>query len=180
MKKFFPALASMMLLASCAGAPATTSHATGLSTPEETTSQETTSAAEYVLTFLENGELYIDFNFTTAPEGLSIKIGDNVVTASGKVKMTKDFAYEVKGTFAEKVNVYYVADLGGAASAGKSEGRDGDTVTDYLNKMLKNFSERQYEYRLYLCLSDKANGWSTTLPGVDETIKKYAPTPVIG
>ena len=178
MKKFIPIVASVLLLAACGGNPET-SKATGVSTTEEsratglTTVESTAETA--TLTFLEPGEIYIDLNFEKAPEGLAVKIGSDTLTASGKVKMSKDFTYSVEGTFADKVNVYHVVDLGaGVVSAGKSEGRDGATATEFLGRLFKNFSERQYEYRIYLCLSDKASGWSKTLDGVDAAIQRYA------
>ncbi|MBQ2070422.1 MAG: hypothetical protein II467_05785, partial [Bacilli bacterium] len=68
-----------------------------------------------------------------------------------------------------------VVDTGAGAAAGKANGVDADQIEGMAGRYLSNFSQKQYGYRCYLCFTDKENGWSTTLPGVDETIKKYSP-----
>ena len=175
MKKMIPLLASMLLLAACTNSPSTPSKTASTQENSETTTV-VTSQSQVALTFLEEGEIYVDFNFDAAPVGLSIKIGDSTLTSSGKAKMTQNFEYAVNGTFDKPMNVYRVVDTDGAVSAAKSEGYDANGVKTYLERNLANFAEKQYGYRIYLCLSDKASGWSKTLPGVDESIKKYAPT----
>ena len=170
MKKLLPLMACLMLLTAC-GANNNSSKAAEQSSAPTASS---TPADNHKLTFLEDGEIYIDFNFNTAPAGLSIKIGDTTLTASGKAKMSKDFTYEINGTFAASVNIYSIVDTGEAASANKADGMDAEVVKSRIETYFGNYSSKQYEYRIYFCLSDKANGWSTTLPGVDETIKSYS------
>ena len=175
MKKLIPLFATMLLLASC-GTAGNTSTVTPESKALESQSVESVApTTNYVLTFLEDGELYIDMNFDKAPEGFSVKIGETTLTASGKVKMTKDFEFKVNGTFTDAMNIYNVVDTGAGAAAGKANGVDADQIEGMAGRYLTNFSQKQYGYRCYLCFTDKENGWSTTLPGVDETIKKYSP-----
>ena len=173
MKRFIPLIASLMILASCGGGSQGGSQNPGASSnpPQQTSSQQ---GASHKLTFIEDGEIYIDFNFDNPPAGLSIKIGDSTLTAAGKAKMSKDFTYEVKGTFAASMNIYYAIDTGEARSAGKFEGIDAEVLQERIGRYISNFASKQYEYRIYFCLSDKTNGWSKTLAGVDETIKEFA------
>ena len=175
MKKIFPFVASLLLLASCGSASSPSSSAQQSQKTAEQTSEPTpSSVTNNVLTFLNDGEIYIDFNFSKAPEGLAIKIGEQTLTTSGKVKMSQNFTYEVSGTFDEKLNVYQVIDTGGAVSAGKGEGVDPAVIQSRIERYLKNFSEKQYGYRIYFCISDQASGWSKTLEGVDKAMTKYA------
>lgn len=169
MKRFLPLLASILLLAACGTNSSTSTPASISSEPASQTSQKTD-----VLTFINDGEIYIDFNFDNAPQGLSLKIGNTTVTESGKATMSKDFAFELNGTFGDSVNIYYVIDAKGSASAGKSEGVDGDRAKSMIERYFANYASKQYEYRVYFCLSDKASGWSKTLPGVDGTIRSYS------
>ena len=170
--KFLPLLASLMFVTACGQTNASQSQAPAQD-PSSATQQSQQVQEEYKLTFLQNAEIYIDFNFTNAPAGLAIKIGETTLTASGKATMTKDFTFEVQGTFTNKINIYHVIDTGTARSAGKGEGMDAAVAKERIERYISNFSSKQYEYRIYFCLSDKANGWSTTLPGVDEAIKEY-------
>ena len=173
MKKILPLLASIMLLSACgAGGTSTSGSASSSSEP---TSSSSSSKNEHFLTFLNDGELYIDFNFDNAPEGLSIKIGDTTLTAPGKVTMSKDFTYQVSGTFANSINIYSVIDANGSKGVGKGEGIDSEIAKERIERYLGNYSSKQYGYRIYFCLSDKASGWSKTLPGVDEAIRNYSP-----
>ena len=174
MKKLLPFVASILLLAACGGnnpAPAAT---TSVEPSVEASTAEASPAAKYVLTFLEDSELYVDFNFTNAPKDLSVKVGETTLTASGKAKMAKDFTYEFQGEITEEMYAYTVIDTGDMASGSAASKLVGEKATTLITNYLKNFSERTYEYRIYLCLTDKANGWSKTLPGVDETLKAYA------
>ena len=169
MKRLLPILSAMLLLASCGASPASSS-ATGLSTEEKTdTASET---VKNTLTFLDNGEIYVDFNFETAPEGLSIKVGDTELTASGKAKMAQGFKYEVKGTFANPVHFYVIVDSGDFVATPISPNTAADKVEAEAKKYLANFASNQYEYRVYFCLTDKTSGWSKTLPGVNETLSR--------
>ena len=169
MKRFLPLLASILLLTACEINSSTSTPTSISSEPASQTSQKTD-----VLTFLNDGEIYIDLNFDNAPQGLSLKIGNTTVTESGKATMSKDFAFELNGTFGDSVNIYYVVDTKGSAAAGKSEGVDGDRAKSMIERYFANYASKQYEYRVYFCLSDKASGWSKTLPGVDETIRSYS------
>ena len=177
MKKLIPLVASLLLLAACGGnggsaAPTPSSEPTVSSAPAQESSEATQSVTHY-LPFLDDGEIYVDINFDKAPEGLSVKVGETTFTSSGKTKMTQNFTYAVTGTFTEKMNIYYLIDAGGPLGGGAKEGYDADGVKEIIEKYLKNFSEKQYEYRVYLCLSDKANGWSKTLEGVDQGLKGF-------
>ena len=181
MKKIFPLVASMLLLASCSGGAATSSSTPAASPSAEATSskeasEESSTSANFVLTSLADSEIYIDFNFTTAPEGLSVKIGDTTLTASGKVKMTKGFTYEIGGAFGETNYIYNIVDTGLAAAGGASTGLNAEKSKELLDKYLKKFSSGDYyEYRIYICLTDQARGWSKTMPGVDDTLKNFTP-----
>ena len=176
MKRLLPILSAMLLLASCGGTPAE-SKPTGLSTEESRVSAEgkgdtTSEPAKSTLTFLENGEIYVDFNFETAPEGLSIKVGETELSASGKAKMAQGFKYEVKGTFANPVYFYVIVDSGDFVATPTSPNTAADKVEAEAKKYLANFASNQYEYRVYFCLTDKTSGWSKTLPGVNETLSR--------
>ena len=171
MKKLITLMASLLLLTACGG-----SGSGEASTPAGDSSAPAQSSAqqdEHKLTFLEDGEIYIDFNFDNKPTDLAIRIGETTLTASGKAKMTKDFSYEIKGAFTASVNMYHAIDANGSTSAGKGEGIDAEAVAERANRYLGNFASKQYGYRVYFCLSDKANGWSKDLAGVDEIIKSY-------
>ena len=170
MKKLILGAASLFLLASCGG-QSSAPQASSAPSPDASPSA---SVAKNVLTFLADKEIYVDLNFDAKPEGLSVKIGEKAFTESGKATMAKDFAYEIAGTFDKKTNIYCVIDAGGAVSASKSEGVDADAFQRIAERYLKNFSEKQYDYRVYFCLSDKASGWSKTLAGVDYAMKTYA------
>ena len=173
MKKFIPLIASLLILASCGGKG---SNADASSQPAggESSAAEPSSAKEEVkLTFLEPGEIYIDLNFESAPTGLSVKIGDQTLTSSGKVKMTQDFNYEIEGVFTNSVNVYHIIDTGSARSVGASNGLDAEVALERIGQYLSNFASKQYEYRVYFCLSDKDKGWSKDLAGVDEILTAY-------
>lgn len=172
MKRLLPLLASILLLTACGANSSTSTPASISSEPASQTSQ--TSQKTNVLAFLNDGEIYIDLNFDNAPQGLSLKIGNTTVTESGKATMSKDFAFELNGTFGNSVNIYYVVDAKGSAAAGKSEGVDGDQAKSMIERYFANYASKKYEYRVYFCLSDKASGWSKTLPGVDETIRSYS------
>lgn len=171
MKKFLPLIATMLLLTACGTS-------TNPSQPTSTSGDPATSAAkdEHFLTFLSDKEIYIDFNFDNKPEGLSIKIGDTTLTESGKATMSKDISFQVNGTFTNSINIYHVTDAGGSKAAGKAEGLDADQAKTKIENYLEKFFNKQYEYRVYFCLSDKASGWSKTLPGVDGALKSYAGT----
>ena len=181
MKKLFPLVASMLLLASCSGGAATSSSTPAASSSIETTSskeasEESSASTNFVLTSLADSEIYIDFNFAKAPEGLSVKIGDTTLTASGKVKMTKGFTYEIGGAFGETNYIYHIVDTGSSAAGGASSGLNAEKSKELLDKYLKKFSSGDYyEYRIYICLTDQASGWSKTMPGVDATLKNYTP-----
>ena len=173
MKKLIPLVASLLLLASCGNEGSITpppSSAPVSSAPAQESSEATQLVTHY-LSFLEDGEIYVDLNFDKAPEGLSVKIGETTFTSSGKAKMTQNFTYAVTGTFTEKMNIYYLIDAGAPLGGGIKEGYDADGVQSIIERYLKNFSEKQYGYRVYLCLSDKASGWSKTLEGVDQGLK---------
>ena len=173
MKKFLPLVASLMLLAACGGAnqPQGGSPSQPQASDSEPAATSSQASEEYKMTFLQNSEIYIDFNFNEAPEGLSIKIGNTTLTASGKATMSQNFTYEVNGTFSKALNVYYAIDTGGANAAGALNGLDAEMVKTRLGQYFDNFKQRQYQYRIYFCLTDKENGWSKTLAGVDEIIR---------
>lgn len=169
MKKLLPLMASLLLLGACSTTDVPDSK------PKDTSEQSiATSVDTHFLTFLEDGEIYVDLNFDNAPAGLSIKIGDTTLTASGKATMTKDFAFEVAGTFVNPINIYSVVDANGVKGVGKGEGFDAEIAKNRIEQYLGNYSRAQSGNRVYFCLSDKANGWSKTLPGVDEAIKSYS------
>ena len=181
MKKLFPLVVSMLLLASCSGGATTSSFTPTASSAEATSSkeasEESSASTNFVLTSLADSEIYIDFNFAKAPEGLSVKIGDTTLTASGKVKMTKGFTYEIGGAFGEANYIYHIVDTGvSAAAGGASNSINAEKAKELLDRYLKKFSSGDYyEYRIYICLTDQASGWSKTMPGVDATLKNYTP-----
>ena len=179
MKRLLPILSAMLLLASCGGTPdgskptglsTEESRATGLST--EGKGDTTSEPAKSTLTFLENGEIYVDFNFETAPEGLSIKVGETELSTSGKAKMGQNFEYDIKGTFAKPVNFYVIVDSGDFVATPTSPNTAADKVAEEAKKYLGNFAKNQYEYRVYFCLTDQTSGWSKTLAGVNETLSR--------
>lgn len=170
MKKLLPLLASVLLLTACGNNPSTSSGTSNTSIEPPSV----TSEVSHVLTFLNDGEIYIDFNFQNAPEGLAIKVGETTLSASGKATMSQNFTFEVSGTFANSLNIYYCIDANGSVGGGKSNGVDAEIVKDRIDRYLTNFSSRQYEYRVYFCLSDQENGWSKTLEGVDGAMRSFA------
>ena len=168
MKKILPLLASLLMLAACG--QTNTQDASKQEPAETSQAAETSATTNYKLTFLEDAEIYVDFNFTNKPEGLTVKVGNVELTESGKAKMTKGFDYEVGASFVNPINIYHIVDTGSAVSVGKSEGVDAEVASQRIGRYLENFANTQYGYRVYFCLSDKANGWSTTLPGVNESM----------
>ena len=171
MKKFLPLIASLLLLGACGSSNPSSSSTPSSQPSSSSSSSESSSAKERFLTFLSDGELYIDFNFENAPEGLSIKVGDTTLTSSGKVTMSENFTYEVTGTFVNPINIYSVIDANGAKGTGKGEGHDAEIAKDRIERYLSNYSRSQYQYRVYFCLSDQPSGWSKTLPGVDGALR---------
>lgn len=170
MKKIIPLIATMLLMTACGNSQTSTSTSQGGS---EASQQESSSQqAGPTLSFLQPSEIYVDFNFTTAPEGLSVKIGDTVLTAPGKATMTQGFTYEVKGTFAGKVSIYHAIDAGdGVVSGGKAENKDAGEVATLASNYLGNFANKQYDKRIYFCLTDQVGGWSKTLAGVNDILR---------
>lgn len=168
MKKFIPLMAALLLLSACGGSSGGETSVSSSQGGDSSISQQSSGATEeYKLTFLNNAEIYIDFNFQTAPAGLAIKIGDQTLTSSGVAKMSKDFTYEVLGEFTAPINFYHIVDTGVATACGVGEGVDAEVAKERVGRYLGSFASRLSEYRIYFCLSDQARGWSKTLANVD-------------
>lgn len=173
MKKLIPLMAALLLLSACGGSSGETSVSSSQGGDSSISQQSSGATEEYKLTFLNNAEIYVDFNFQTAPAGLAIKIGDQTLTSSGKVTMSKDFTYEVLGEFTAPINLYHIVDTGVATSCGFGEGVDAEVAKERVGRYLGNFASKQYGYRVYFCLSDQARGWSKTLANVDGLLSSY-------
>ena len=174
MKKLIPLMAALLLLSACGGSSGGETSVSSSQGGDSSISEQSSGATEeYKLTFLNNAEIYVDFNFAAAPAGLAIKIGDQTLTSSGKVKMSKDFTYEVLGEFTAPLNLYHIVDTGIATACGAGEGIDAEVAKERVGRYLGNFAAKQYEYRVYFCLSDQTRGWSKTLANVNELLSSY-------
>lgn len=170
MKKFFPLVASLLLLASCSESNVINSSDSSIS---QTSEQTSVSISKNVLTFLEDGELYIDLNLTSIPEGFSIKINDKTLTATGKVTMTKDFTSQVNGTLEAPIYIYRIEDTGGVLGQGGGKVSDTANPVEMISAYLTRYAKRLYESRIYLCITDKEKGWDKTLAGVDASLSIF-------
>ena len=177
MKKLLPLIAATLLLASCGGASSPSSQSQPSEPASEPETSITSDAYAAQMTFLQDGEMYLDFNFKTRPAGFSVKINGNEVTESSKIKMSKDFTFEITCEYEGTINIYRINEINGTGvSAGGASNQEAAKAKDFLDKLFKNVSERQYEYRFYICFSDQDKGWSKSLAGVDSILQNYYQT----
>lgn len=175
MKKLFPIAAALLLLASC-GAPSS-SQAPASSSQEPSSSSEapSSSAASVQLDFLQAGEMYIDLNFANgAPEGFAIKMGNAVITETGKYQLSATNTVTIEGEFDEKLNFFSAIEktASGATYGSIGRGIDPEAYADYCKKKMESLNSQFSDDRVYVCFSDQESGWSKTLHNVDKIITK--------
>ena len=174
MKKLFPIAAALLLLASC-GAPSS-SQAPASSSQEPSSSSEasSSSAASVQLDFLQAGEMYIDLNFANgAPEGFAIKMGNAVITETGKYQLSATNTVTIEGEIDKKLNFYSAIETASGATSGSiGQGIDPEGYADYCKKKMESLNSRFSDGRVYVCFSDQESGWSKTLHNVDKIITK--------
>ena len=175
MKKLFPITAALLLLASCT-APTSSSQASSSSVAPASSSEASASsaAASVQLDFLQAGEMYIDLNFANgAPEGFAIKMGNAVITETGKYQLSATNTVTIEGEFAKKLNFYSAIETASGATSGSiGQGIDPEGYADYCKKKMESLNSRFSDGRVYVCFSDQENGWSKTLHNVDKIITR--------
>ena len=173
MKKLFPITAALLLLASC-GAPTSSSQAPASSSQEPSSSSEASasSTAAVKLDFLQAGEMYIDLNFANgAPEGFAVKMGNAVITETGKYQLSATNTVTIEGEFDKKLNFYSAIETASGATSGSiGQGIDPEGYANYCKKKMESLNSRFSDGRVYVCFSDQERGWSKTLNNVDKII----------
>ena len=164
------ALAATLALASCGekkeNEPAKTTEAASVQTTAAPATESKASAADR-LAFLEKGEIYFDINLSSGVfDDLKIKVGDQEVTKSGKIKVNENDKPTVEGTGSDK-DIYAVIYSGGLVNQVVIAPKDLQrTLEIYFNTFAKEKS--------YIYISDKADGFDTTLnSALTEFLKEY-------
>ena len=172
MKKLFPLTAALLLLASCTAPTSSSQAPTSSSTPASSSEAPSSSAASVQLDFLQAGEIYIDLNFANgAPEGFAIKMGNAVITETGKYQLSATNTVTIEGEFDKKLNFYSAIETASGSTSGSiGQGIDPEGYADYCKKKMDNFNSKFNEGRVYACFSDQDRGWSKTLHNVDKII----------
>ena len=166
------ALAATLALASCgekkeSETAKTTAAPKAQTTTEAVKATESKASAADRLAFLEKGEIYFDINLSSGVfDDLKIKVGDQEVTKSGKIKVNENDKPAVEGTGSDK-DIYAVIYSGGLVNQVVIAPKDLQrTLEIYFNTFAKEKS--------YIYISDKADGFDTTLnSALTEFLKEY-------
>ncbi len=178
MKKALLLLAlPLLFVAACDSNNNTNSGTTPKTDPTPSADPEpSTPVATTKMTTIGLNEIYFDFNFTTPIEGFKIKVGTDEYTTSGKQTLKKNQTYVFEGTPSKAYNIYSAIEADGVTNASASTGVSVDGLKTIIERNLNRFAKFESDYRIYFCITDTANGWSKTIPGVDEIISSYTGT----
>ena len=139
--------------------------------PEPATPSTPTVTTTYMTT-INPGSIYFDFNLTTPIEGLKIKVDGTEITQSGLQTIKKNKTYEVEGTPSQKFNYYAALEwnsgTGASTNTNVMTGVDASKFQEMVGKYLNKYAAFEGDYRIYVCITDVTNGWSKTIPGVDD------------
>lgn len=175
MKKALLLLAlPLLFVAACDSNNNTNSGTTPKTDPTPSTDPEpsTPVATTTYMTTINEGEIYFDFNLTTAIEGLKIK-SETKDYVAGKQAFEKNAKFTFEGTPTVKYNLYEAIESGGVYQSAKKEGISTEGLKDMVERHLNAYSKLSGNYRIYFCITDTAQGWSKTIPGVDDIITKF-------
>ena len=143
-------------------------------TPAADPEPATPAATTTYMTTIEEGKAYIDINFTEAIPGFKIKFGTTEITETTKIDFVKDTEFTVEGTPAKKYYAYFALEKDGSWTGSKSLAVDAERYIGYVQSKLNVYAKTRSDYRVYVCLTDTEQGWSKTIPGVDEVFGKLS------
>lgn len=179
MKKALLLLAlPLLFVAACDSKNNTNSGTTPKTDPTPSTEPEPTPtpAQTTKMTTIGLNEIYFDFNLTTPIEGFKVKVGTEEYTTSGKQTLKKNATYTVEGEPSKGYYIYAALEADGVTNASAGGLVDADALINMIARRLNSYSNLQSDYRIYVCITDTENGWSKTIPGVNDIISSYTGT----
>lgn len=169
LRKLVLLCSSILLLGAC-----TTKGNTSENTSKASEQESQTPSSTILMTGINEGTICIDINFATLPADFAIKMGDQTITSTTKVAVTKDTTFTVEGAL-NNINIYQATETNSIKQAGVSEGIDEEIACARAKKYLDSLAKLSEGTRIYFCITDQLNGWSKTEPGVNEIITSYKP-----